>query len=260
MSKTIGITGASSAIAKHLRECLINEGHKVYLFGRNQESYFNLNPFGISETVDLDLIIHLAWDFNATNYSETNFIGSKSLFEWCEKKQIEFIFISSLSAFNSATSIHGKTKFSLESEALSRKGAVIRPGLIYSLQSPFGITGAIQKFVKHLPILPIVGYSALQYPVELTHVVKKLAFVVHNIANFRGLITSIRPDQPIKFGVFLRALYPNKLPLPIPWRIPFWGLKLLHLFGLKTPFRADSLVGLINFDKDPPKDIAQEHP
>lgn len=248
MSEVVGITGASSLIAIRLAEQLVSQNYEVVLFGRGVKSKFSLHPFELNSSKKLDVLIHLAWDFSAKDYELVNYQGSAKLIEWAQENNVVFIFISSLSAFRSCRSVYGKTKFSVEEIVLKGNGIVIKPGLIYSVTTPFGITGSIRRIVNQLPFVPVVGFDSLQYPIELEEVVKKIHFVIAHRDQFRGKRVSIRGKEPMKFGEYLRAQFPEKILIRIHWRILYFLLKIIEFFGLKIGLRSDSLIGLINYD------------
>src|SRR5207244_325159 len=76
------------------------------------------------------------------------------------------IYISTLSAHDTACSLYGRTKYQLEQILMQKykNVIIIRPGLIF--HDPLqGITAAMDNFVKKYPVVPLIGKgNQLIYP------------------------------------------------------------------------------------------------
>jgi hypothetical protein len=71
----------------------------------------------------------------------------------------------------------------------------------------------------------------------------------------KGLPIVAAATQPVEFRQLLTdlALAAGRDPimLPIPWRIPFYGLRMLEAIGLQTGLRSDSVLSMVEANRTP---------
>ena len=123
------ITGSNGYLGKQLSIIFKKNGWQVVeLSSSNKNDQFNFNlkkieNFKYNVLENCNLLIHTAYDFSAKSLEKsisTNVNGSEKLFDYAKKMNVEkIIHISSLSSFNKAKSIYGKTK--IEIEKVSKK-------------------------------------------------------------------------------------------------------------------------------------------
>src|SRR5262249_6845472 len=147
-------------------------------------------------------------------------------------------------------------KLAVEERARRLGVAVVRPGLVYG-DVAGGIVGAMDKAVRRLPLVPLIGRGRqVLYPAHEDDV----AALVVGLAD--GSVGD--PAQgPIiaasEHGRTLREIVSGLATahdrratvLPIPWR-PVWALlKAAEAGGLRPGFRSDSVLSLVNQDPSP---------
>jgi len=104
------ITGSRGYIGKHLSTYLENEGHKVFGFTDEITEFDYI-------TGKFDMVIHLAaltgvrrsldWP---DEYFETNVIGTRTVFEFCRRRNIKCMYASSSNAHEWWTNPYATTK------------------------------------------------------------------------------------------------------------------------------------------------------
>lgn len=258
---TIGITGANGFIGGEIKKVFTNKGFKVISFTRNprgeNERAFNLSSPAQTDLSSLDVLIHCAYDFSKTNSEDVlqqNKSGSLKLFETAQTIGVKkCIFISSMSAFEGARSFYGRGKLEVEKEGGRYQFISIRPGMVYSDQ-PQGLVGTINKLVKVLPIVPLIGNgSQILY---MTHV-DDLCQLVFDLLleNHQPQVITYAHPKKITFKELLRTLAKkhgrNIRLIPIPNMLIYYSLKFAETLGLKLPLRSDSVISLMNTNPNP---------
>jgi nucleoside-diphosphate-sugar epimerase len=210
---------------------------------------------------DLDgvqALVHCAWDFSARTREEierTNVEGSNRLLDVAAAAGVSrLIFLSTLSAFDGAQSMYGRAKLAVESHALELGGAVVRSGLVWG-DEPGSLYGTLRGIALRTPVLPVPSNRNTQ--LYLTHEDDLGALVAHLAA---APMVPSRPivaaaQEPLSLGEILRAASAAEghavRAVRIPWRLPWAGLRMLELAGLRPPFRSDSLVSLVSLEQQP---------
>jgi nucleoside-diphosphate-sugar epimerase len=156
------------------------------------------------------------------------------------------ITISSMSAYEGTAQVYGRAKLAIESATLGEGGCAVRPGLVYGDRSG-GMTGALQRLCR-LPLVPLVGGDARQYPVcesDLMDAVMALA----TTDDFRAEVVGVAGGDPVSFKTLLEtfAARQGRHPrfVPVPWQLLYWMLRAGERLPVALPFRADSLLGLV---------------
>jgi nucleoside-diphosphate-sugar epimerase len=260
------ITGSTGFLGSRL-VLLFRANHwKVIEMSRknSQNSYdhvlFDLNrddPIVIPP--DVDILIHCAYDFKATNWQDiyranverTMELFNKALSVGCKR----CIFISSMSAFDEAKSFYGKAKYEAELKLIPKGVISIRPGLIYENQAK-GIVGLIQKYVSFLPVIPIIGDG--HYILYLSHI-DDLCHAIFELA----VSVEIQPTSPIVLAnpdpISLKQLisiFANKnnkkvLIIPVAPLITLVCLRIVERLGIRIGFRSDSILSIVNSNSHP---------
>lgn len=263
---TCAITGANGYLGKYLVDSLRQQKYIVYELARSKESALLKEfflPFSLNETTlptldNIDVLIHCAYDFSANTMqlSDTvNIGGSIRLLAHAKKSGVKkIIVISSMSAYPDARSVYGKTKLALEKKAMELNAIIIRPGLIFGKNTQ-GIVGAMQKFIKKFPIVPLIGNGQQEfYPCYLENLyqlIVQLMMIDSPIS--KPIIAASQNAITFKKIITLLAKSKNQKIMSIP--IPFWliwsGLKLLEMLNVNIDLRSDSLLGAQYYDKNP---------
>lgn len=158
------LTAANSFLARRLAPALIASGHTVRGTLRRQEQARDLPWLERYAVADLaqpdvgdlfasaDAVVHLAHDFT-TGATPLNIAGTLAFFDQATKAGVtKQVFVSSYSARADAISEYGRCKFALEEPVRSRRGIIVRPGLVLGGGGIYArMIGAIERF----PIVPL---------------------------------------------------------------------------------------------------------
>ena len=188
--------------------------------------------------------------------ARVNVDGSGRLFVAAQRAGVErVVFISSVAAFPGARSLYGRAKLEIERLAMGIGATVIRPGLVWGPQGA-AILGALRSAVERLPVVPLVVPPKL----ELTLVNEgDLALLVERLlehwppAPERLFVAA--SAHSLTLLALLRSLAAQagkrRYFVPVPWILPWLGLRALETLGVTPPFRSDSLLSLVHTDSDP---------
>jgi len=258
---TYAITGANGQLGSYLVSYLRKNGHIVYELTRSPEKaqdknyykYFDLaNPRKISSLQNIDVLIHAAYFFDATNkeYSTINILGTQKLFQQAKTDNVKYpIFISTISAYETARSLYGQTKYKIEKllKLENENVTIIRPGLIF--HTPLqGITAAMDNFIKKYPVVPLIGCGKqLINPCRL----EELAPVLYNISIYQPFVKHpivAASEQSMTFKELVKYLAGKRNKkiklISIPFFMIYLMLKVTELLKLPIGLRSDSLLGL----------------
>jgi len=210
-------------------------------------------------------LVHCAYDFDATSWddiSAINIRGSANLLRAAHTAGVErIVVISSASAFPGCRSLYGRAKLEIEQLARGVGAVTIRPGLVWGKELG-GVFHGLVKRASASRVIPLVaGGSQLQY---MLHEADLSTFVL------RALDGGVAVTDPVLLahdtGWTLRQLIDSlaiargRRPIfvSVPWRAAWLGLRSLELCGVPTPFRSDSLLGLVYQNQLPDWTLARE--
>jgi nucleoside-diphosphate-sugar epimerase len=203
--------------------------------------------------------VHAAYDFDPNRWSDisaVNVEGSQRLFAAAREAGVDpIVVVSTVAAFPGARSLYGRAKLEIERAALDAGAVVIRPGLVWG---PHGAAmfGALRRAIERLPVVPLPVPAGLELSLvhedDLALLVERL---LYSWPRGAGKLLVAASRQTPTFGELLRslALGAGRRPrfVRLPWRAAWLGLRTLEEFGMKPPFRSDSLVSLVAIDGDP---------
>jgi nucleoside-diphosphate-sugar epimerase len=205
-------------------------------------------------------LVHTAWDMHASSLSEMERIcvrGSAKLFAAAARAGVDrSVFISTISAFKNCCSAYGKSKLAVEAMLYNSANTIFRCGLIYG-DKPGGVFGGIRKQIRHSHLLPMIGNGSI--PQYLLHE-SSLAESVRRAVDGEFLIADGQPitlahPQPWPFRDMVRSIANTEgrmvFLLPVPWRLVYGALRAAELIGARTPFRSDSVISFVNYDRKP---------
>lgn len=259
------VTGSSGYVGKHIVNALRQQGYITYELGRLQKGAqlekfflkFDLNSTEMPNLQNIDVLIHCAYDFSADTISKSkkiNLEGSLRLLQHAKKSGIKrIILISSLSAFEKAKSVYGKTKLFLEKQARTLDVTIVRPGLIFG-QNTQGIVGAMQKFIKKFPVVPLIGDGKQEfypcYIVDLCHLISYLS--ITDAVYEKPIIAATKKAVTFRDLIKILAQTKNKkvILIPIPFSLIWLGLKFFEMLPINIGLRSDSLIGAQFYDKN----------
>jgi nucleoside-diphosphate-sugar epimerase len=251
------VTGSSGYLGERICTTLESRGWHIRRLGRsrNRDDPFS-GKYDLTGPVDpqllqfVDVLIHTAYDFSLTKRSDiwrVNVEGSRRLVSAARDAGVRRILVlSTMSAYAGTTQLYGQAKLDIETATASVGGCAIRPGLVYSDQ-PAGMAGALQKITR-LPFVPVVAPNARQFLVHIDDLMTAIAALAGADTLPSGPL-GIANATPVSFRDLLAGLASQEGRrcrfVPIPWRVLYWGLRAGELSGMKLPFRADSLMGLV---------------
>ena len=266
-NKIIGITGSSGYLGKFLSDFFENQGFEVVRLSSKKNNtskkttYFELNkPILKQESSKFDVVIHCAWDMKLTSWNEiknTNIKGSIDLFNHLLKQNVPNIyFISSSAAFKGCKSLYGKAKLEVEDFCIKNNIIVLRPGLIYD-KNPKGMLGSLCKLSNISPLLPRCWPKNLA--LHLCHI-EDIAKNLHYLIQKKNQKRSIQKPYifahktPILFNDIISCFSNRNLIYFIyfPSHLIMLLLKTIEFLGLKFRIKSDSLISLLNQNKNLP--------
>ena len=277
MAKTfrIATTGAGGYLGKCLCRYFKERGASVFQLtsnARNVDPSLPASQFSLSRGVAenffadnrIDSLIHAAYDFTPRLREaiwESNVQGSVNLFKQAHAEGVErVVFISSMSAFAGCRSLYGQAKLEIENAlGATIQGLLVRPGLIYStpLSESGSMVGSLLSSIGRGGPIPLVGNGEqelyLAHESDLARFIE-LLLQTSDIAQDKPLIAANPRPYTLRMIINLLAdtVGEKRVKLiPIPWRLARTSLRLLESAGVKMRFRSDSVLSLVNQNKEP---------
>jgi len=268
------VTGSNGYVGSKIVGYLRRRNQVIYELARKApegSGSRNFINFSLDAGVDpdalkgVDVLVHCAYDFKQKKWPDihrVNVVGTLRLFDIAKSAGVKrILFMSTISAYEGASSLYGKAKLEIERTVLDGGGFVIRPGLVYG-KRPGGMMGALNSLVTKSPILPVLGGG------------KQLLYLVHE-DDLADLVLRCgcsrepwaRPisaaySEPMTFSDILRVIARSRgrviRLVPIPWIFPYMALKSAEGIGLDVGFRSDSLISLLNQNPVPDFTLPQE--
>jgi nucleoside-diphosphate-sugar epimerase len=212
-------------------------------------------------------LVHAAWDMKTSlrHVMEKGCVeGSARLFEAVHVAGVQrLIFISTISAFDQARAVYGRSKLLTERIALQAGGVVIRLGLVYGSISG-GVFGTIQNAVRRSRVVPLIGLgSTPQFLLdEATLAAVTLRALKGEFDGEKDAITVAHP-QPWPFHELvtqIAAVERRKVILiPIPWPLLYFGLSTLERLGITLNVRSDSVLSFVYQNQAPDFSIMHKY-
>jgi hypothetical protein len=161
-----------------------------------------------------------------------------------------------MSAFEGCRSSYGKAKLSVEKLLQGSSNIVFRFGLVFGDQ-PGGVFGGIRRQVHNRRILPIIGNGlAPQYLLhEKTLTESILRAVCGDFDRAHGVPITLAYPEPWPFRDLVNSIAASEsrrvVLIPVPHQLLYAGLRAGEAIGLKLPFRSDSVISFIHFNRSP---------
>lgn len=246
------ITGANGFIGSYLVHYLREQGHEVAEWVRTPKNatqqQYNLNlTDNIPDLNGIEVLIHtayVAYDKKAPPQAmDINIAGTLALEKVCRQKGVHFIFLSSLSAHESAISVYGKQKFTLENSLSRQHSLVLKLGLV------IGNDGLFQRMVNtilRLPILPLPdgGKQAIQI-VAISDVAKTILHCALQKRTGKYLLAHPEPYSIKQLYTAIALHFKQKIwVLNIPVGALYPIVYTAEKFAIKTGVTLENLKGL----------------
>jgi nucleoside-diphosphate-sugar epimerase len=255
------VSGASGYLGSQICETLESRGWRAIRLtrspGRNRDQVFSYDlAMPITAQVrealrSADALIHTAYDLSLTSPADiwrVNVGGTRRLLKAAREAAVgRIIALSSMSAFEGTTQLYGRAKLDIEAMTTESGGCAVRPGLVYSERAG-GMVGALRKLTT-LPIVPVIAGGAGVYTVREQDFMKVIALLASAATLEPGTISVAHPS-PVTLVDLMRALAAQEDRrcrfVPVPWQLIYWLLRSGEFTGLRLPFRADSLLGVVH--------------
>lgn len=208
----------------------------------------------------ISTLVHCAYDFQARTPAaihEINVKGSVRLLKAACKKGIQnVIFISSMAAYEDCKSHYGAGKLAVERELAGLDILIVRPGVIYG-KNAGGLLASVRRVVSRLPVVPLIGDG--RYPLFTAHE-DDLSELLFDLATDHTRPQRREPIiaaalQPLEFRQLVKdlasAVGRSPVLLPVPWRLPYYALRLLEAMGFAPGLRSDSVISLVEAKPKP---------
>lgn len=222
----IAVTGATGYIGNALLDTIKNSGFTPIALSRKKiTSFCDWLPYDLNQQVvilpeDISCVVHLAMNFNLElEIDQKNELESAvRIVRATEKIGAKFIYLSSQTAVQNASTAYGKTKWEIEQIVIASGGEVIRPGLVYGGKRS-GLFSQLVDIVSKYPLIPNFIPSPKVQPIH----VQDLCDAILSVAarpNY-SKVFCIASEIPISFDMFLKKLAIHKLHvcrlrIPIP--------------------------------------------
>jgi nucleoside-diphosphate-sugar epimerase len=209
----------------------------------------------------ISALVHCAYDFGPVKPAEihrVNVEGSRKVFAAAKAGGVERIAVmSSISAFEGATSTYGRAKLEIEAAALSVGALVVRSGLVYGdgPATAGGMFGSLAKSVRRGVVPLIDGGKHPQYLIHEEDLWRLLkGFFGGEVSNpGKPVVAAASKAWPLRDLLAELARRQGRHPrfVAVPW-MPVWaGLRLAEMVRLPVPFRSDSVISLVRQDRSP---------
>jgi nucleoside-diphosphate-sugar epimerase len=211
-------------------------------------------------------LLHAAWDMNASSQEEldrTCVAGTERLLSAAKAASVhQVIFISTISAFEDARSVYGKSKLAVEKQVIAAGGLVLRLGLVCG-EGDGGMFGSLRAIVAKHRFIPIISGAGAQYLLhERTLAISIVRAMRGELSKGPRVLTLAHPD-PIRMPDLLRTLAAREghkvILIPVPWPLVYLALRLGEAAGLRMGFRSDSVISLVHQNPCPDLTPLSDH-
>ncbi|MDQ1383125.1 MAG: hypothetical protein QOG65_504 [Actinomycetota bacterium] len=256
MSGTALITGAYGYIGSIIRSRLESAGWTTVALVRrprpgDRAVAWTLSDRPPADVLDqADALVHCAYDFSQRSRSDVwlvNVDGTSALLDSARQAGIpRMLVLSSMSAYVGTEQLYGQAKLAIEELTIRSGGIAIRPGLVYG-SADGGLVGVLLRFTK-LPLVPIIGADARQFPV-LAEDLTGVAVAILEAPSWAPEVFGVAQPRPMTFRQIVAALATRAGRrcrfVAVPWHLAHGVLRVAEATGVRLPLRSDSVLGLV---------------
>ena len=266
----VAITGASGFVGSMLARHFEDAGWDVTRLSQSANTDDTSTVrFRLGEDLAPDVfrgrqisaLVHCAYDFRPVKPAEihrVNVDGSRKLLAAAKAAGVERIAVmSSISAFEGASSTYGRAKLEIEAAAISVGALVVRSGLVYGdgPATAGGMFGSLARSVQRGVVPLIDGGKHPQYLIHEEDLWLLLKGFFEGEVRDPGkpVVAAASKAWPLRDLLAELARRQGRHPrfVAVPW-MPVWaGLRLAEIVHLPVPFRSDSVISLVRQDRNP---------
>ena len=223
------IIGSDGYLASAFKKILKKKQERF--FEEKYENFLNYNIDLNKYDKKIKTIIHFAITNNLGELTNLNkdIKFAKLLARFCKINKINFIYISSISAFKNNNSRYGILKYKIEKEVKKYGATIIRPGMVWDF-SPGSWFKRIEKLVDRLFIfMPLLGF--INNPVYLVYkkdLIEKIFYISKKKIKYprksNTFVIVSKNTHSLREIVYFLAKRKSKYFLFFP--IPFFLIKL----------------------------------
>ena len=205
----------------------------------------------------VDGVVHCAGGTRGEDWVESEAVsveGTRALLAECARRGVKrFVYLSSQSAHEGATSAYGRSRYAAE-EVIRKAGvphAILRPGLVFG-PGAAGLFARMRGSVARLPVLPLLGGGAAPVqPVDAEDLARVMLRCAQMLPAHASMELNIGEPVAMKLRDFLQAMSVAERGRRKPeLRIPLGPVKAVARLGealhLPLPVTTDNLKGLEN--------------
>ena len=216
------ITGSSNMIAK-IAEVIASENRfeiqKIGLSATGSNFVDILDEATWPKSIEADLVIHTSWVMTPRDFdvAKANINFSEHILGLSIKSGARLVFVSTMSATESANSVYGKSKYTVEKKYRESYAQIIRVGLIQEskAKSDLGSANRILKRLLSIPIMlefsksPRIPVCSTQFlKVQLEKIIlsanERQLNVVEKTVDFNDLIA--KPNKQLRIKLSISAV------------------------------------------------------
>jgi nucleoside-diphosphate-sugar epimerase len=252
----VAITGANGYVGSALGAAFFASGHRVIALQRRaprNDGTRDYIPYSLEHGPaaplpdDVSAVVHCAYDLRARDCAEIermNLEGTEKLV--AAVGDVPIVLISSMSAYAGTQQLYGQTNLACERMFAAAGGTALRLGLVYG-SAEGGMVGALRK-VAALPVVPLLRPDSYQYTVHVDDMARCVVATVEQPSTHR--VVGVANPRRVPFSEIIRTLRATGTakPLrgvPVPAALLYRALRAAEAMGIRSPFRADSLLGLV---------------
>jgi nucleoside-diphosphate-sugar epimerase len=255
--RAVAITGANGYIGSTLTAAFAAAGYRVVALQRSAPAPGGTRdyvPYSLEDGLatalpdDVAAVIHCAYDLRARDRAaieRINLGGTEKLVH--AVGDVPIVLISSMSAYSGTQQIYGRTKLACEDIVAAHGGTSLRLGLVYG-DGDGGMIGALRK-VAGLPLVPMLRPDSYQYAVHAEDMARCVVATVEQAPPHRVL--GVANPRRVPFSEVVRTLRAaatskSLRAVPVTSALLHRALRATEAVGLRSGFRADSLLGLMH--------------
>ena len=256
-SGTVAITGSNGFIGGSLAGYFAANGWRVMALQRHATAEiqppvefhrFSL-PDDIPEQViaEANMLVHCAYQpYSRKNRDadSVNEIGTRRLLDTCRKNGVKMVFLSTMSAHESALSHYGKCKLALEKLFDPSLDLILKLGLVIGERG--GLFMRIADAMRRLKFIPLVDGG--KQPIQ-TLAVSDLCEIINRAyeEDISGVFALAERDSIQMKGLYnliSRKLHLSPVYISVPFGFIHAALNVLGLLGIESSFTMENLLGL----------------